>query len=226
MHVQNVMKQIQCESLRDDIVHGGRHHWVSARGVLHVTNRSDGAKSRVPRTKQAATHISLVSIVYNRRQALVLTLHLLHLPLFEPVNQPLHDVITIMRRDTWRDMLDNVELTTSSSSHDCPSVFVQRSLPAQSHLFSFPTFTVAIILTSGPGTDSAKQVNSKKLECSEYGTPAVSVLLHNRPRTNDRPTPPQRKAEPVCRTAHSPYIMNCLQLPRIGFKLASPNVRL
>jgi hypothetical protein len=29
--------------------------------------------------------------------------------------------------------------------------------------------------TSGPGTDRAKQVNSKKLECSEYGTPAMSL---------------------------------------------------
>lgn len=38
-------------------------------------------------------------------------------------------------------------------------------------LFSLPTFTVAIILTSDPGTDRAKHVNSKKLECSEYGTP-------------------------------------------------------
>lgn len=34
-------------------------------------------------------------------------------------------------------------------------------------LFSLPIFTVAIILTSGPGTDRAKHVNSKKLECSE-----------------------------------------------------------
>jgi hypothetical protein len=37
--------------------------------------------------------------------------------------------------------------------------------------------TVAIIRRSGPGKERAKQVNSKKLECSEYGTPICQLAF-------------------------------------------------
>lgn len=59
-----------------------------------------------------------------------------------------------------------------------------------SYLFSLPTLTVAIIRKSGPGSERAKHVNSKKLECSEYGTPMAKhrTSRRSRPIINDRST--------------------------------------
>lgn len=81
------------------------------------------------------------------------------------------------------------------------------------HLFSFPTLTVAIIFKSAPGSDKAKHVNSKKLECSEYGTPNSHLyqfcFLYIKKKT----------------ALHdSPYIMKFLLLPLIVFKSPSPNL--
>jgi hypothetical protein len=101
-------------------------------------------------TTPARSHICDIPVIHYRWQLLLLPSRLLRLPLLEPL---LH--------------LGATALMSADS--------LSRTLVA--HLFSFPTFTVAIILTSGPGKLSAKQVNSKKLECSEYGTPTlVSVV--------------------------------------------------
>lgn len=97
--------------------------------------------------KQDVTHISHVSVIHDAWKTFLLALDLLRLPLLEPA----------------------LHLGTTAVS-----VPVQ-SLLRTAYLFSLPTFTVAIILRSGPGMDNAKQVNSKKLECSEYGTPACSA---------------------------------------------------
>jgi hypothetical protein len=104
-----------------------------------------------------ATHIISIPILYDSRQTHRLSFRLLRLPLLKPD-------------------LSVTTLTPSSSCHipllHLPSTVVHKPddptrIKHTTHLFSFPTLTVAIILSSAPGRLRAKHVNSKKLECSE-----------------------------------------------------------
>lgn len=149
-------------------------------------------------------HICFVAIFDCGWQSLFLSFSLFSQPLFEPA-APL--VIGFVET-FWK------WLTIFSSSrgfHMCQPCICTAGITT--HLFSFPTLTVAIIFKSAPGNDKAKQVNSKKLECSEYGTPHSHFyqlgFLH------------AKKETPL---HDSPYIMKFLLLPLIVFKSPSPNL--
>lgn len=98
------------------------------------------------------------------------------IPIFDDRRQILFSPLSFLRRPLFKPFLHFGSTTSSAWSF---------GLAKAADLFSLPTLTVAIIRKSGPGRDKAKQVNSKKLECSEYGTPIHQSLLCRvrKPRT-------------------------------------------